>query len=98
MACGKKLFLSLLVRALRILYPFTLLDFRGEKSILWGWVGFIKAALDVEVLHTGQLTPGDVLGSADNPPQRLAVSVRAAAVPGCEAGGQEALLCLCRSP
>ena len=62
-----------------------------------GWAlnpqGFVEAALGVEILHAGQLTPGDLLSSADNPPQRLAVSVRATAVPGCEAAGQEALYC-----
>ena len=46
--------------------------------------GFIEAALGVEILHTGQLTSGDFLCSADDPPLSPVVSVCAAAVPQCE--------------
>lgn len=53
--------------------------------------GLNEAAPGVEVRQTGQLTPGHVVGSMDDPPQRLVVSVHTAAIPGCEATCQEAL-------
>lgn len=55
--------------------------------------GLVEATLGVEVLQTGQLTPCDVSGSANNPPHRPAVLVNTAAIPGCGAAWQEALYC-----
>ena len=61
MAWGKKLFLSLLVRVLGVLYR--LPEGRMENRLLWGCVvlnnpqGLPEAPLGVKLLQAGQLAP-----------------------------------------
>ena len=53
--------------------------------------GLPEAPLGVKLLQAGQLAPGDVLGRAHHPFQRLTVHVGAVAIPGGEAACQESL-------
>lgn len=57
----------------------------------------VEAVFGVEILQTGQLTPSDILGSAKNPPDCLAIPVSTATILNHETVSQEAQLCLCRS-
>lgn len=52
--------------------------------------GLVEATLSVEVLQTGQLTPSDVSGCANNPPHRPAVLAAAKQLWSCS------LLSLCK--
>lgn len=63
----------------------------GVCRVLNDPLGLPEVPLGVKLLQAGQLAPGDVLGRAHHPFQRLTVHVGAAAVPGGEAACQEAL-------